>query len=74
MNDKSIIVEKAMAIINEIILSLNEKSLDRMRLSSKSRLTVIRKIDSLMVLDEENFRNAVENILREELLSELTRK
>lgn len=74
MNDKSIIVEKAMAIINGIILSLNEKSLDRMRLSSKSRLTVIRKIDSLMVLDEENFRNAVENILREELLSELTRK
>lgn len=63
-----------MAIINGIILSLNEKSLDRMRLSSKSRLTVIRKIDSLMVLDEENFRNAVENILREELLSELTRK
>lgn len=74
MNDKSIIVEKAMAIINEIILSLNEKSIDRMRLSSKSRLTVIRKIDSLMVLDEENFRNAVENFLREELLSELTRK
>ena len=54
MNDKSIIVEKAMAIINEIILSLNEKSPDRMRLSSKSGLTVIRKIDSLMVLDEEN--------------------
>lgn len=74
MNDKSIIVEKAMTIINEIILSLNEKSLDRMRLSSKSRLTVIRKIDSLMVLSEEDFRNAVENILREELLSELTRK
>ena len=74
MNDRSIIVEKAMAIINEIILSLNEKSLDRMRLSSKSGLTVIRKIDSLMVLDEEDFRNAVENILREELLSELTRK
>ena len=74
MNERSIVVEKAMKIINEMVLALNDKSLDRMRLSNKSRTSVVKKVNYLMFLNENDFRNATETIFREELLSELTRK
>lgn len=70
---KNEIVNTAMEYINEIILSLNENSLDRMRLSSKSRLAVINKIDALSSLDKDEFKKAVEQIFREELMNELNK-
>ena len=73
MQLKSLAVENAMALINRMILDINEKSVDRGRLSSKARLAVIKSIDNLMALDEEGFRKATERIFREELLAEIVR-
>ena len=74
MQSKSLTVEKAMNLIDKMILELNEKSLDRMRLSSKTRIAVIKKIDTLTFLNEDDFQKAVEGIFRNELLAEIVRK
>ena len=73
MQSKSLAVENAMALINQRILDINEKSVDRGRLSSKARLAVIKSIDNLMALDGEGFKKATERIFREELLAEIVR-
>ena len=74
MQSKSLTVEKAMKLIDKMILDLNEKSLDRVRLSSKTRIAVIKKIDTLTLLNEYDFKKAVEGIFRNELLAEIVRK
>jgi len=73
MKKKSETVEKAMSLINAIILDLNENSIDRKRLSSQSRLAVIKNINRLLGLDEEAFQCVVKQLFREELLTEMIR-
>jgi len=73
MKKKSETVEKAMSLINARILDLNENSIDRRRLSSQSRLAVIKNIDRLLGLDEEAFQCVVKELFRVELLAEMIR-
>ena len=73
MKNKSETVEKAMSLINARILDLNENSIDRKRLSSQSRLAVIKNIDRLLGLDEKAFQCVVKELFRVELLAEMIR-